>query len=99
MFYNDMKNLFYNEFFKLINFMKHRISYSAKDHLYRIETKHFMRKWDIKRKYLYTDDDGNFIQARGFITYENALEWMNDRHPNFNQLHKPNKNENMSFEF
>jgi hypothetical protein len=79
--------------------MKHRISYSERDHLYRIETKHFLGKWELKRKYLCTGADGNIIQARGFITYENALEWMNDRHPNLNQPNSPNKNENMSFEF
>ena len=77
--------------------MKHRIFYSRGEQLYKIETKRMFGKWETRKNYLFTDGEGNIVDRKGFRSYENALEWINDRYPDF-ILGAP-KNNNIEFEF
>ncbi len=79
--------------------MKHRIYYSEKEQLFRIETKRFLSKWETIKFYLSTNPEGNLIRAGGFLSYENAEEWMQDRYPVFGNSKSPGKNKNIGFEF
>jgi hypothetical protein len=77
--------------------MKHRIFYSKGEQLYKIESKRTFGKWELRENYLYTDDSGNFISAKGFYSYDNAEEWISDRYPDLNI--SKHKNNNIGFEF
>ncbi len=79
--------------------MKHRISYSVEEKLYKIESKHLFGKWETRKNYLFTDNEGNIIEVKGFSTYDGALEWMNDRFMNLYDTNNSRKNDNIGFEF
>ena len=79
--------------------MKHRICYSKTEQLYKVETKHFLGRWETRKNYLYTTPDGNIISAKGFFTVEKAREWVYDRYPQLNYFIDSQKNKNMNFGF
>lgn len=79
--------------------MKHKIYYSEREQLYQIATKHLFGKWETRKNYLYTDYDGNFIESRGFFTFEQAEEWISDRYPKLRLIKNSAQNKNIGFEF
>lgn len=79
--------------------MKHRIYYSEKEQLFRIETKRFLSKWETIKFYLFTNPEGNVVKTGGFLSYENAEEWMQDRFPGLSNNDNSGKNKNIGFEF
>ena len=79
--------------------MKHRISYSKTERLYQIQTKHFFGRWETRKNYLYTNQNGDLISAKGFYTYEKARDWVYDRYPQLDYYIDSQKNKNMVFGF
>jgi hypothetical protein len=79
--------------------MKHRIYYSERERLYQVETKRLFVKWETHKFYLFTDSSGNVVRSKGFFTFEQADDWVNDRYPKSGYLKDIEKNKNIGFEF
>jgi hypothetical protein len=79
--------------------MKHKIYYSNNEQLYKIESKRLLSKWETRKNYLYTDLIGNLIIVNGFITYDQAEDWLNDRYPKINSTNEIKKKKDIGFEF
>ena len=60
--------------------MKIRIIYSTKQKQYIVQKKRFLSSWETFNHYFFTDSQGDIQNVKGFSTYRNAEEWVNDRY-------------------
>lgn len=79
--------------------MKYRIQFSVSDGLFQVQTKRILSKWENKKTYFYTAENGEVMNVKGFPTYGEAESWMHDRYPALNLTQKSDKNENIVFGF